>query len=86
MSFRSFFAVTAFAVVAGAGTVAAPAKAEAAAPTRTESCSAFTIQKASTANVFKSQGTLESALRKDASIPIYIPKLCCYKYLGCFLC
>jgi hypothetical protein len=40
----------------------------------------------STKNVFQTPTTLESTFRNDA-IP-FMPeiKICCYKYLGCFIC
>lgn len=86
MSFRSFFAVAVFAVVAGTVTVTAPAAAEPAPSTRSESCNAFKVSTISSNNVFKAQGTLESTVSQNAAIPFPEIKICCYKYLGCFLC
>ena len=86
MSFRRSFAVAAFTIfVAITGTASRTTAAEAA-PANKATCSAFKVSPTSSTKLFQSQATLESTLRKDATIPIYIPKLCCYKYLGCFIC
>jgi hypothetical protein len=86
MSFRRSLAVATFTVFAVAGTTVRPKAAEAAPVANQTSCGAFKVSTISSQNVFKAQGTLERTISQNAAIPFPEIKICCYKYLGCFLC
>jgi hypothetical protein len=87
MSFRSSLMAAAFTVsVAVAGTVSAPATAEAAPKANTTSCSAFKVSGTASTKLFQPEATLESTLRKDALAAFPTIRICCYKYLGCYIC
>ena len=87
MSFRRPLAVAALTVfVALGGTTFSSTAAEAAPVANQTSCSPFKVSVISSNNVFKTQGILESTVSQNAAVPFPDIKICCYKYLGCFLC
>jgi hypothetical protein len=84
MSARAKLIATAVAV--GLSVVAASGRPAAVEATPLKaSCGPFGASTSKTTEWFKA-GTFEQTVSNAQSIPIYIPKLCCYKYLGCFLC
>jgi hypothetical protein len=86
MSFRRSFAVAAFAFFAVAGATRSSTAAEAAPIADKTSCSAFKVSTMSSNKIFKAQGTLESTVSQNAAVGFPTIRVCCYKYLGCFIC
>ena len=85
MSARTKLIVTAFAVgLSAAASFGLPATVDAI--ERKPSCSAFGVSASTTTSWFKASSSFAQSWNNAQSIPIYIPKLCCYRWLGCFLC